>query len=156
MTGACGTLWGGAFIAAGSVWWANDKLTAEACEEIDGICDTGGKDCGVAPAEPGCEETEAGDVGGEPIKWLGECKSGELIKIGGLAATDGGRGTAVILARSDWNDVDGEYMDAIAGGSICGGALLKKSNAVSEIQKIYITVFCLKGIPLKLIKISCG
>lgn len=57
-----------------------------------------------------------GEVGGDDItlsgttSCLGDCTWG------------GGLGTAEILARSDWNDVDGEYIPAIADGDIiwCG------------------------------------
>lgn len=49
--------------------------------------------------------------------------------MGGLAASEGGRGgarpcgTAVMLANSDWKELEGEYMEAMPGGSMCGGAL---------------------------------
>lgn len=50
--------------------------------------------------------------------------------MGGLTCIGGGRCTAVILANKDWNDVEGEYMEAIPCGNICGGALLKHTTVV--------------------------
>lgn len=120
-----GTLGGGGAATAGGIdWWAVicGKVRPGECCDCD---DTVG---------PVCEVTDEGEVGGEAIKWLGECKSGDPICMGGLTCMGGGLGTAVILANNDWNDVEGEYMEAIPGGSIWGGALRK-------INKIIIIIF---------------
>lgn len=112
----CGTFGGGGAATPGGIDWCDDivGIPGECCDCID----WGGADCC-----PDCEFTDEGDVGGEAIKWLGECKSGEPICIGGFIDIGGCLGTAVMLANKDWKEVEGEYMEAIPGGNICGGPL---------------------------------
>lgn len=82
---------------------------------------------------PVCDVAEDGEVGGEANNWLGECISGKPIKIGGFPPSGGGRGTEVILANNDWKEVAaGEYMEAMPGGSIWGGALCNDRRLLSR------------------------
>lgn len=37
-----------------------------------------------------------------------------------------------MLASRDWKELDGEYIDAMPGGSICGGALQKEGEGKRE------------------------
>jgi len=68
-------------------------------------------------------EAQVGEVGGEASRWFGECRSGDPTSRPAGFPRGGPRGTAVILASSDWKELEGEYMLAIPWGSMWGGAL---------------------------------
>lgn len=125
-TVGCGTLGGGGAATAGGIDWRvaiGGKLKPGEC------CDC------VGALGSAWDVTDDGDTGGDAIKWLGECKSGDPMLKGGLICIIGGRGTAVIFANSDWNDVEGEYIGGIPGGNIWGGVLFISTREKNK--KIY-------------------